>query len=335
MILLALTVYILWKSRWNVKHCLVAHRKFFIILILLAVQLSPWLVTFISEKFVSSIAGGYLFYIPPDRNYFISILETFLVFGQQNAVIVTLISIVSAGLLWMAWKRPWSRATWFLTSWLFVPLLIGFMFSNAVPRYFISVAPAWYLLLGVGFARWRNQELGIMNNELNRRIGKVRSIIPNSLFIILTGALILTAYPPLMSQVTRQWDDLAGWVERIENEKCKIENDCVILVHPHSEVLPFERYWRGKLPVVGFYPEADADSKNLRIVKTNWKNLVTKENVRALADVVSGFNQVMLILGETDRTDAPELVKQWFWENGWKRAGGKVFGPLEVVTLEH
>ena len=208
-----------------------------------------------------------------------------------------------------------------------MPLLIGFAFSNAIPRYFIAVAPALYLLLGIGFANFVEY--------MKPKLRKQQFYILHFTFYIFLFALILPDYSSLAKIAHYQWDKLANWVEQQSTVSCQASNvRCLVIVNPHSEILPFERYYRGTLPVVGFYPREDNDSRDLRIVKTNWVSLVTKENVRPLRDITQGFNRVFLITGEIDQTTGRDLVPLWFWENGWRKAESQSFGRLPVIFLE-
>ena len=117
------------------------------------------------------------------------------------------------------------------------------------------------------------------------------------------------------------------------NAKCKIKNECLVLINPHSEILPFERYYKGSLPVVGFYPRDDQDDRDTRIVKTNWISLNTKENVPRLRDITRGYNHVFLVTGGIDPIGR-NLVPAWFWDNGWKRVESQEFGRISVMVLE-
>lgn len=226
----------------------------------------------------------------------------------------------------------------FLLCWLFIPLLVGFAFQNAVPRYFIAVAPAFYLLLGIGFANAmthiRVRSFTESTQHLRRRrmvlwFRMTYWVVPLLVFI-----LVLPDYASLAKIGNHQWDKLAGWVEQMQNEKCKMHNDCVVLVNPHSEVLAFVRYYRGKLPVQGFYPREDNWDRDMRIVRTNWISLVNKENIRTLADITTGYQRVFLITGETD-PDAPRnLIPAWFWQQGWRKVEGQEFGRVGVLLLE-
>ncbi|MBI4135879.1 glycosyltransferase family 39 protein [Candidatus Uhrbacteria bacterium] len=318
-------VYILWKEKFNLKQFIIHNSSFIILGALLVLQFLPWAANFIRFKIAAPLSQGYFFYLPPDRNYFLDILETFLVFGEDSAFVVTILSGVIIFLLWQALKVRGSGVKLLLT-WLAIPLLVGFAFSNAVPRYFIAVAPALYLLMGVGFARYREAQ-----PPKPRRL--------SFLFPIIMFALVLPDYASLAKIAHHRWDELTDWIVTHESREMKQEScltprvSCLILINPHSEVLPFERYYRGVLPVIGFYPREDSDSRDLRVVKTNWVSINTKENVRALADVTEGYNRVFLVTGEIDQTIGRNLVPIWFWENGWIRASSKEFGRLGVMGL--
>jgi len=336
MIIAALLIYLLWQSQFNIKQFIIHNSRFIILGALLVLQFLPWAVNFIKLKIITPISQGYFFYLPPDKNFFLSILEMFLVFGQDNAFIVTLLSVVIVGLLWFALRSAFTptplpegegrvRGVRLLFSWLLVPLLIGFAFSNAIPRYFIAVAPALYLLLGIGFA-----------NFVERIKGKFtlrQFYLLHTTFYLLMLALIFPDLPSLVKIGHREWDKLTGWVEQMQNVKCKIKNECLVLINPHSEILPFERYYKGSLPVVGFYPRDDQDDRDTRIVKTNWISLNTKENVPRLRDITRGYNHVFLVTGGIDPIGR-NLVPAWFWDNGWKRVESQEFGRISVMVLE-
>lgn len=326
LIVFTFAIYLLWQERFNMRKFVIRHSSLVITVGLLLLSFASWIINFVKLKVAAPLSQGYFFYIPPDKNFFLSALESFLVFGQDNAFIVTLLSVVMMGLLWFATRRrqglrmPGGLASVdFLLCWLFVPLVIGFAFSNAIPRYFIAAAPALYLLLGIGFARYMEADPTKL-----RRLGL--------LFPIIMFALIIPDYPSLREVGHHEWDRLAGWVGQLSAVRCQVSR-CLILVNPHSEVLPFERYYQGALQVVGFYPRDDADDRDLRIVKTNWISLNTNENIRRLADVTTGYDRVFLVTGGIDPVGR-NLVPVWFWENGWGRADGQEFGRISVTLLE-
>ncbi len=327
---LVFAIYILWKERFNLKRFVALHSKFLILVGLLIIQFIPWAINFVRFKIAVPLSQGYFFYLPPDRNYFLDIVETFLAFGEDSAFVVTILSVVIIFLLWQVLKIR-SNGVKFLITWFAIPLLVGFAFSNAVPRYFIAVAPAFYLLLGMGFAQLLSNP-GIIKSSNCQIVWTIPFII---------FALILPDYPNLAKVAHHRWDELAVWVEQSETVNCLPRSgggvlttvSCLVLINPHSEVLPFERYYRGVLPIVGFYPREDEDSRDLRIVKTNWVSLNTNENIRALADVTTGYDRVFLVTGEIDQTVGRNLVPIWFWENGWQRVSSQEFGRLGVMEL--
>lgn len=104
------------------------------------------------------------------------------------------------------------------------------------------------------------------------------------------------------------------------------------MVNPHSEILPFERYYRGNLKVVGFYPREDNLDRDMRIVRTNWVSLANEKSIRKLADVTAGYDRVFLISGEID-PEGRNLVPIWFWENGWKNVEQQQFGSIPLLIL--
>ena len=118
----------------------------------------------------------------------------------------------------------------------------------------------------------------------------------------------------------------------MQNAECRMQNKCLVLINPHSEILPFERYYKGALPFIGLYPKDDRDDRDMRIVKTNWLSLNTKENIRRLADLTQNFNRVFLVTGGTDPT-GQNLVPIWFWQNNWRLTEEKQFGRQSVIFL--
>ena len=341
MIVAALCGYLLWQSHFSVKQVIIHNAKFISIVALLALSFLPWAINFVQLKIAAPLSQGYLFHIPPDKNFFLSILENFLVFGQDNAFIITLLSAIIVVLLWFAVReirRQGLRSSGGLASphalllcWLFVPLFIGFAFQNAIPRYFIAVAPALYLLMGIGFA----QLVDIRNQSLLVARPQRKVVWPLPLLVtILTFALIFPDYPSLIKIGHHEWDKLAEWVQDQDSMTTgQQDNKTIILINPHSEILPFERYYQGRLPVIGFYPKDDDLDRDMRIVRTNWVSLNTKENVSRLADITKEYNQVFLVTGGIDPVGR-NLVPVWFWENGWRRGESQEFGKMSVMVLE-
>ncbi|MDO8505348.1 MAG: glycosyltransferase family 39 protein [bacterium] len=331
-IVLALGFYLLWQSEFNIKQFIRNNARFIIISTLLVIQFLPWAIKFIQLKIITPVSAGFVFYIPPDKNFFPTILENFLAFGQDNSFIITLLSVVIVGCMFFA-LRPITRSGKFLFCWLFIPLLIGFAFSSAITRYFIAVSPALYLLMGIGFANF------VERVKRAYTIKQLRILYATGYLLVF--ALIFPAYASLAQLWPPVWDGLAQWVEEMQNlpagkagAKCKMQDkNCLVLINPHSEILPFERYYRGALPVVGFYPKDDSDDRDTRIVKTNWISLNTKENISRLADITKGYERVFLVTGGIDPIGR-NLPPTWFWENGWRRGALKEFGRLSVVVLE-
>lgn len=354
LIIAALALYVFWKSGWSPKNVLAHHKKFVLIICLLLLQFIPWGWHFFTTKIVAPVSQGWVFFLPPSKNFFLDILQSFLAFGEDSAFIVTLLSILIFGLLISALRKS-TNPTGFLLFWLFTPLVVGFALNNGVLRYFIASSPALYLLLGIGFANLPKTKLP-------------RWPIPFLFFF-----LIVPSYVWLTWYAHHQWNKLSEWIE--QRETCNVKRVAcneLVLVNPHSEILPLERYYNGTLPVKGFYPREDSDDpdtspeipgcfgatarhgngsastplslkecegihtgqvRDLRIVKTNWRAIVTKENIRTLADYTEGFNRVFLVSGEIDLTSR-NVVPLWFWEQGWKRIESQEFGRIGVMLLE-
>jgi len=326
-IVLAMALYLFWQAQFSPKKFIIHNSSFIIPGVLAILSWLPWLINFVQVKGGTSLTQGYFFYYPADKNYVLDLLETFLVFGEKNAFVVTIVSVMMAVLIGYAlnirrsnlrrdgdWISPDIK---FLLCWLLVPLTVGLAFNNAIPRYFIAVAPALYLLLGVGYV------------EIQKRISRAW-IVP-----LLFFALIVTNYPSLSRVANHQWDNVAQWVQD-QNSRTAGQQDskAMVLINPHSEVLSFARYYKGAFPVVGFYPKEDTDDRDLRIVKTNWVSLATKENIPRLRDVTAGFQRVFLITGGIDTdTVGQNLLLGWFWDNDWKRQETKEFGKIRVTVL--
>ncbi len=312
----AFVLYLLWHEHFNFKQFFILHSSFVISTALSALLFLPWGLYFFITKIVTPVSQGWIFFLPPDKNFFFSILQSFISFGEESAFIVTLLSVLILGLLICALRKS-EKATVFLLFWLFTPLMVGFAFNSGVLRYFIACSPALYLLLGIGFARLRETRK-----------------LPAWPIPFLFFFLIVPSYVLLSWSAHHSWDSLARWIEQHSAVNCELSSvNCLILVNPHSEMLPLERYYHGTLPLKGFYPREDSDNRDLRIVKTNWRAIVTKENIRALADYTKGFNRVFLVSGEIDLISR-NVVPLWFWEHGWERIASQEFGRNNVMLLE-
>ena len=106
MIIAALGIYLLIQGlafqKLNFKQFIIHNSSFIILGALLALQFLPWGITFFRLKIAAPLSQGYFFFLPPNRNYFLDILETFLVFGENSAFVVTILSAVMLILLWFA-----------------------------------------------------------------------------------------------------------------------------------------------------------------------------------------------------------------------------------------
>jgi hypothetical protein len=99
------------------------------------------------------------------------------------------------------------------------------------------------------------------------------------------------------------------------------------IAHPNSKIIVnnfaydwlVKKYYKGNLPVEGFYPLDDNLTYEERIIRGSGTPLITKENVNKLADYLAGYDKISLVEAiYVPLLDLNDDVKKWLINNGWK-----------------
>jgi len=183
---------------------------------------------------------------------------------------------------------------------------VGFILQVYYPIYFIVSSGALYLIIGNFFKENYPLKLGIL--------------------IILILLILPSTISSLM--IKNQVRSLVEYIQKRELPKDKI------IVHTFCEILTINHYYKGNLPIEGFYPLEDNLSKDLRIVKKNWQDIVNEKNVEKLKLSTKNYKRIFLIEFRAFGIDPENLVFQWFIKNNWCLKEKKTFfGGLDPYTL--
>ncbi|PIS32569.1 MAG: hypothetical protein COT39_03875 [Parcubacteria group bacterium CG08_land_8_20_14_0_20_48_21] len=218
------------------------------------------------------------------------------------------IKIQNARLWTLYWKSsPQVRFLW---------LLVVVSFSVAValhldnrPQYFMSAAAAVYLLVASGITASKHRWFfGIV-------LGTVLVLMGSTTNVLRTTPLFNT-------------DKIAETISQKER------SGDIILLHGFMNKLPFDRYYKGSLPIYGFYPLEDTADENLRYIIHNWHPVVTLENVHMLEQYIKNAQRIFLVYYVTGSIDEEELAKNWLYLHGWRIVETYTFsGPIDLPVF--
>jgi uncharacterized membrane protein len=183
-----------------------------------------------------------------------------------------------------AWRGRW-RAVGMLVAWLFVPLFIIWWLSLRGPlftdRYLIWLAPAYYLLVGVGLAT-------IPRRWLSRVF----------LFVLLLLAMA-NIYAQAFNPYKPQFREAAAQLRlrRLPDELLLFQ-------------IPYNRIMMAYYLPAPLEPVVEAPYTNFRDAEGRFT--VTPENAaEQLQSLTQGYRQVWLVYSEAQLWDERELVKSW------------------------
>lgn len=169
--------------------------------------------------------------------------------------------------------------------------LAVWLFGWLIPRYVIIAYVFILLLLAEGINNW----------WANKGLKK-----------ILIGFLIILFIIPYAEILEKRdvWHEVNDCLLKITRADSKI------IAHSFANVLLLKKYYTGNLPVAGFYPLNDNLSFNERMVKNNWRRIVTNDNVGELSEFIEGFNSIYLLEASSISKDV-NLV-YWLLNHDWR-----------------
>jgi hypothetical protein len=186
------------------------------------------------------------------------------------------------------------------TLWFVVPVALLFLISLRTPlfaeRYVMYAAPAFYVLVGAGFAaawsRWKWAAIALAAVGL----------------AVAAAGIGVQATTPIKSD----WRAAAAYVR--DNAAPR---DSIVFVMPHGETV-FRYYWRTELAVF------DAPYTN---------NGETETGIdRSLSASTASSGPVWLVLSEPEQWDRRGLILAWF-ERNWKADMSASFQGVEVLRF--
>jgi len=179
--------------------------------------------------------------------------------------------------------RSLTGAGLFVALWLFAPLALALAFPyRLAPRYLMPIAPAYYLLLGLG--------LGVLR-RWPPLLGLGLAFVAGTSWVGLDAYYHLTKF------------DHRTMISKLE---ARLEPGDVIVLNGPRQHLLFRYYYRGDAP---FYPVPLVDLPPYEEV-----NAPRLDRPRAEADlsrIVAGARRAWLVLSGEDETDPQFLVERW------------------------
>jgi hypothetical protein len=292
--------------------------------------LIPWFVPWLIKKAGQTYSQNWYTSIPFSFPYILNQWRH-LVFGQTSIVLLDeilffgLIFLLGATLVdwqkkeWLIWQiKPTNNSKIvFLFLWLLCPTILMLIFEFNHPLFLINASPALYLLITYGL-----EKLKFFDSNYKTLFC--------SIFVFL---LLISATTPILF-LHNPYQDVSNFILQYEkqDESSTLLKRSKILVHVFPLVLPFQYYYRGNLPVEGFYPLEDKDDLDLRLIKKNWQQVVTKDNVNVLNNLTSGYQRIFLVYNR-EGLDPENLVYEWFLQNNWHLVNKKTFSGVEGLTV--
>ena len=268
-----------------------------------------WFVPFLIAKFYTANLGWYFYMGYDDIHFFRSLFGLFLIFNSSDLIIELLIYALI--FLYIVPLKKQGRKKWSIPSLeinreklfiltIFLVSLIFFYyiytaFNFFMAKYFLIIIVPFFIILAKGLEALR---------QLNKKLYRVVFFL--FIFIIATNNLLSFAGGSLR----HDWDKIAEKIERNEGQGDKIISENFF------RKISLQNYYRGNLPVEGFYPLENDKTEFERYLTDNWKFIVDKNNVIKLEDSTQGFKRIFLISDFV--TDQKRLVYKWFIKNKWE-----------------
>ena len=291
-----------------------------LILILAAVFLTWFIPTILLDK-GGDLSQGWFFHTPKTNFYFFSAIRAFI---TSDSPLPSLEFLINSLLIFFIVvfviefkKNPENK--WeikshlgpveiFILTWLFIPLLIGFILQINSPLYFVSSSGAIYLIIGYSFKKFNVHLFLKLKRGNHYRLNKLSFSSVALTLLLVCGSL------SILNNVTfhNQAKNLTDWIEKNEKPGDKI------IIHSFCQEMLFRHYYQGALPLQGFYPLDDNLSYESRIIKKNWQDIVNEENVKKLADFTQNYNRIFLVQRLPFGFDLKKLVFYWFIKNNWQ-----------------
>lgn len=282
-----------------------------------------WLVPFLIDKIGEPIYKGWYFLNPIPSFYFLESLKSFLILYSGNSfpLIEMLLIFILFILLFFSFfeiqklKNPFQLKFLFddkkifLLIWLFLPLILSFIFKIFYPRFFIVASGALYLLMAQGL---ENLFVFLRINFKNLKF--------SAYLLIYTYFLLIFLFLPfnLMILLSKNnWDKVGNYIEAKERPGDKV------ILHFFCLSWPFNYYYKGNLPVEGFYPLEDKENLETRIIKRNWQMIVNENNIEKLSQSTANYQRIFLI-----QQNLTPLALIWFQKNNWKLIEEKNFSGI-------
>ena len=181
-------------------------------------------------------------------------------------------------------------------AWLLLVVFLagGFAFHLTAPRYAALISVFVYLLIGQGIENW------------------FKGLRWIKIIIVVLAPLIIISSLGSFFVVRDRWPRVDSCLRQLSHPEAKI------IVHNFAYELILRKYYQGNLPIEGFYPVADDLSYGERIVLSNGRPVVNRENVGQLAEVTAGYDQIAMVEAIfVKELDPDSLVFRWFLDNGW------------------
>ncbi|MGQ9583964.1 MAG: glycosyltransferase family 39 protein [Anaerolineae bacterium] len=219
--------------------------------------------------------------------------------GQDRDMASSLPQVVGRTLRgWARTRVPALR----LLVWLAGPVVLLSLISLKVPlfteRYLIWVAPAWYLLLGVGLER-------------------VAHVAQGTVAVVCVGVLLVLSVLPLWVQshvpMKSDFRAAAAYVAEVGQK-----GDLVLFQIPHGR-RTFQYYYRKP------YAWAEAPYTN--------HGQSAEEVGQQMEELTQGYERVWLVLSEAEMWDRRGLTRRWLDEHG-QVVGARAFARVEVIGYD-
>lgn len=283
-----------------------------------------WFLPSIVHKLELNSLRGWYFYYGYERFSYFSVLTQFLTMANPLVVVEITIFFLSLVLLlsslvnfskegqFLKLKLELNLANVFLFWFIFISLLPVFIFKLSLAKYYMFLAPAFYLLLSYGLSKLS------LGKQAKR------------LIIIFLLACFLSSSAVYLSEVRGRWDKVAEFIEKKERPGDLIIN------HVFAEALILKNYYQGDAPIIGFYPIDDDYPEEIRIIKKNWQPIVNEQNVEKLNELTKGYQRVFLVYNCPAALDQGNYVFGWFLKNPWVLEEEKSFngfGNPQVIIF--
>jgi len=273
-----------------------------------------WLVPSILQKLNTGSLNGWFFETKADSANILTTIVTLFI----NAKITGLIFTIFTGILLYIFFRLYKTfpnlnqkeqsVIITLSSWAFIPPIIGACLNQYITKYFVFSLPAFALLIAF--------TLGYFKNKTTQKI-----LAGFFLFLFLPSTITMCTTPIF------SWHSITNYIEKNEASKS------VILAVPFNEELPLKKYYRGLSPVYGVYPLNDNLSLEERIVRFNWQKIqpeATEFNKWMQEKTVNKEKIYYLQYGEKNNE-----VMDWLTKNNFKLNYKKTDnGHINLVLYE-